>query len=174
MDAVVFGRGVLFGTIASQLVILYLYRYESYSRTVFVIYAVLLLLLLTGTRASFRLLAEFVHRRQASGRRCLIYGTAGASLATIREAFGTDVSLTIVGFIDDDPLRQNISVGGYPVLGDYGRLRRMIRAGEVDCVIVNAALLDADRLVDLEGVCAGQGVELLRLHLYLKRLSEVS
>ena len=58
MDAVVFAKGVLLGTVASQIAILYIYRFESYSRAVFVIDAALLMLLLAGTRASFRLVAS--------------------------------------------------------------------------------------------------------------------
>src|SRR5262249_1986144 len=38
MDAVVFGKGVVLGTVAAQLTILYVYRFQSYSRTVFLIY----------------------------------------------------------------------------------------------------------------------------------------
>src|SRR4029450_6756412 len=86
MDAVVFAKGVLIGTVAAQMVILYAYRFVSYSRAVFVIDAALLMLLLAGTRASFRLLGEFVSRHHASGRRCVVYGYGnGASLTTIRE-----------------------------------------------------------------------------------------
>ena len=48
MDAVVFAKGVLLGTVASQIAILYIYRFESYSRAVFVIDAALLMLLLSG------------------------------------------------------------------------------------------------------------------------------
>src|SRR5262249_38806643 len=109
MDAVVFGKGVLLGTAAAQLLILYVYRFESYSRSVFVIDAALLLLLLSGTRASFRLVGEFVLRRRAAGQRCIIYGTSGASLATIREGFGT-AALKILGFVDDDPMHRHMRV----------------------------------------------------------------
>ena len=60
------------------------------------IYAALLMLLLAGSRASFRLVGEFIDRRRPSTRRCVIYGTNGASIATIREAFG-EHPLKIVG-----------------------------------------------------------------------------
>src|SRR3989442_1290278 len=63
MDAVVFAKGVVLGTVAAQMAILYLSRFESYSRAVFVIDAALLLLLLSSSRASFRLVAEFILRR---------------------------------------------------------------------------------------------------------------
>ena len=54
-------------------------------------------------RASFRLVGEFAHRRRSVGQRCVIYGTSGASVATIREAFD-EQPLKIIGFADDDPM----------------------------------------------------------------------
>jgi UDP-GlcNAc:undecaprenyl-phosphate GlcNAc-1-phosphate transferase len=174
MDAVVFAKGVLLGTVASLLVILYAYRFESYSRAVFVIYAALLLLLLAGSRASFRLLSEFVHRRQAGGERCVVYGTGGASLSTIREAFGDRVPLRVVGFIDDDPNQHRLRVAGYPVLGNFQTLLDMIGRNDVDCVVLNTRIIAVDRLGHLEAACQMGDIDLLRLQLHVKPFSAVS
>ena len=174
MDAVVFVKGVILGTVAAQLVLLEIYRFESYSRAVFVIDAALLLLFLSGSRASFRLLAEFILRRAAAGRRCVIYGTGGASLATIREAFGENVPLKVLGFIDEDPLRRNVRVGGYPVLGGHSQLVGIVERGEADCVVLNTSLIAIDLLQDLQRLCDEHEVELLRLHVLVKRLSAAS
>jgi len=171
MDAVTFGKGVVLGTVAAQIVILYLYRFESYSRAVFVIDAALLMLLLSGSRASFRLVAEFILRRSSLGRRCVIYGTGGASLGTIREAFGADVTLKIVGFIDDDPLHRRMRVSGYSVLGDYAQLLGMIERRDVDCVVLNTPVVSVERLQELEQQCGTHEIDLLRLHVHLKPLS---
>ena len=171
MDAVTFGKGIVLGAVAAQITILYLYRFESYSRAVFVIYAALLMLLLSGSRASFRLLAEFILRRSASGQRCVIYGTGGASVGTIREAFGTDASLKVVGFIDDDPRHRGMRVAGYSVLGDYAQLLGMIERRDVDCIVLNTPVVSEERLQELERQCGGREIDLLRLHVHLKPLS---
>jgi len=174
MDAVVFAKGVLMGTIASVIAVLYLYRFDNYSRAVFVIDAVLLLLMLSASRASFRLVGEFVLRRRAVGRRCLVYGTAGASLATIRDAFGADQPLRLLGFIDDDPRQQRARVQGYSVVGDFAVLLQMVEGGAVDCVVVNVPLVDVERLQRLEAACQEREVELLRLQVHLKPVSAAS
>jgi UDP-GlcNAc:undecaprenyl-phosphate GlcNAc-1-phosphate transferase len=173
MDAVVFAKAVILGTVAAELFILYIYRFESYSRSVFVIDAVLLMLLLAGTRASFRLVGEFITRRSAIGQRCAIYGTAGASVGTIREAFGPSM-LKIVGFIDDDPMHRHTRVSGYPVVGSFSDLMALIRAGELDLIILNTPLLDADRLRELERCSQEYDVQMLRLQLQLKPVSVAS
>jgi UDP-GlcNAc:undecaprenyl-phosphate GlcNAc-1-phosphate transferase len=173
MDAVVFAKGVVLGTAAAELVILYLYRFESYSRAVFVIYAALLMLLLSGSRASFRLVSEFVLRRRAQGQRCVIYGRDGMSLATIREAFGDEVVLKVIGFIDDNPLHHRTRVGGFSVLGNLDSLLAIISRGEVDCVIVNTPLAD-DKLRKLDAICREHEVELVRPQLNLRRFTAAS
>ena len=167
MDAVVFARGVLLGTVSAMIAIVFAYHFANYSRAVFVIYAALLLLLLASTRASFRLLGEFASRRRAAGQRCVIYGTSGASVATIREAFD-DQPLKIIGFADDDPMQANSRVAGYPVVGDFGRLVAMIEAGEVDCVVVNTRVADVERLQALEASCLAHEVALVKIQLNLK------
>jgi UDP-GlcNAc:undecaprenyl-phosphate GlcNAc-1-phosphate transferase len=174
LDAVVFAKGVLLGTVASLLVILYAYRFENYSRAVFVIHAALLFLLLAGSRGSFRLFSEFVHRRQSGGERCVVYGTGGASLSTIREAFGDRVALRVAGFIDDDPKQRHLRVGGYPVLGDFETLLDMIDRRGVDCVVLNTRMIAVDRLERLEAVCQTGQIHLLRLQLHVKPFSAAS
>lgn len=173
MDAVVFAKGVALGAVASLAIILYAYNYESYSRAVFVIYAALLLLLLTASRASFRLVGEFVSRRRAIGQRCVIYGTSGASVATIREAFG-HAPPRIVGFAEDDAVQVHGRVAGYPVVGDFGHLLAMVDAGEVECVVLNTRVVDVDKLQELEAACSEHDVELVRIQLNLKRLNVAS
>jgi UDP-GlcNAc:undecaprenyl-phosphate GlcNAc-1-phosphate transferase len=174
MDAVVFVKGVILGTVSAELVILYLYRFENYSRSVFVIDAAILVLLLAGTRASFRLVGEFVDRRRSEGQRCLIYGTGGASLATIREAFGPDTPLKIVGFVDDNPSHRLNTVGGYPVVGEYPDLLKIIARNQIDCVVLNTHLVDVSHLQELEMACLEHDVELLKLDVHLKPFSAVS
>lgn len=171
MDAVVFAKGVVLGTVGAQMAILYLYRYESYSRSVFVIYAALLMLMLSAARASFRLLSEFVERRRTIGQRCVIYGTSGATLSTIRAAFGASTALRILGFVDDDPQQQHITVQGYPVVGNFDALVLMVDTGQLDCVVMNGAGVDVDRLRSLESACRAHQVSLLKLHIHLQPLA---
>lgn len=174
MDAVVFAKSVVVGTIAAQIVILEVYRFEDYSRSIFVIDAALLMLLLAGTRASFRLVSEFVLRRHSVGQRCVIYGTGGASLSTIREAFGASVVPKIVGFVEDDPVHRNTRVGGYSVIGGYADLIRIIERGEIDCVVLNTHLVNVEHLQKLEAACGDNEIELLRIQVDLKPVKPMS
>jgi FlaA1/EpsC-like NDP-sugar epimerase len=132
------------------------------------------MLMLSASRASFRLVGEFVERRRTIGQRCVIYGTGGAALSTIRAAFGTTTALRILGFVDDDPQQRHARVQGYPVVGDFQALVSMVDAGQLDCVVVNGPTVDAQRLKSLENACRAHRVSLLTLQIDLKPLLPAS
>lgn len=173
MDAVVFAKGVGMGTVSAIMVLLFTYHFDDYSRSVFVVYAALLLLLLAGSRASFRLVGEFVERRQSGGRRCVIYGTRGAGVATIREAFDPQ-PLKIVGFVDDDPMQMDGRVHGYAVLGDSRHLLEMIRGHKVDCVVVNTRIADDQRLRELDAECQAHSIDFVKIQLNVEPIHSAS
>jgi UDP-GlcNAc:undecaprenyl-phosphate GlcNAc-1-phosphate transferase len=171
MDAVTFAKGVLMGTLSSVFLIVYLYRFASYSRGVFVIYAALLLLLLGGSRASFRLMSEFAHRRRHAGQRLVIYGAGDGAATAVRELLGrTSEGYRMLGFIDDDPGMARSRMQGYPVLGDFASLESLVSNGAVDTVVITTHLISVDRLEKLRSLCAEHGVALARLHF---RLDEI-
>jgi UDP-GlcNAc:undecaprenyl-phosphate/decaprenyl-phosphate GlcNAc-1-phosphate transferase len=171
MDAVTFVKGVLLGTLTSVFLVVYTYRFQNYSRGVFVIYAALLLLLLGGSRASFRLISEFAHRRRHAGQRLIIYGAGDGAAIAVRELLGrTPDGYRMLGFIDDDPGMARSRMQGYPVLGDFASLTSLISNGAVDTVVITTHLISVDRLDLLRGLCAEHGVSLARLHF---RLDEI-
>jgi UDP-GlcNAc:undecaprenyl-phosphate GlcNAc-1-phosphate transferase len=53
-DFVAFAKAVLSGSVVSMLIILFKFRFEGFSRTVFIIDALMMLMLLAGSRMAFR------------------------------------------------------------------------------------------------------------------------
>jgi UDP-GlcNAc:undecaprenyl-phosphate GlcNAc-1-phosphate transferase len=174
IDGVTFARGVLFGTLTSVFLIVYLYRFESYSRGVFIIYAAFLLLMLVGSRASFRLISEFANRRRTDGPRLVIYGAGESALVAVRELLNQPERYRMLGFVDDDPGKHQQRVQGYPVLGSYNSLVSLVRGGAVDDIVISTRLMDAVRLRELEDLCQEHQVRLSRLDVNLKPLVAVS
>jgi UDP-GlcNAc:undecaprenyl-phosphate GlcNAc-1-phosphate transferase len=170
VDGVTIAKGVVLGTAATQLIILYLYNYVSYSRTVFLIYAVLLLVLVITSRASFRLMGEFVQRQRSASRRAVIYGAGQNAAVALRELHDRQpMPLRVVGFVDDDPWTARTRVFGYPVLGTYHAIDKLVTTHAVDVVVLNHPL-DEDRLAALEALCEEHDVSLLRLHVAVEEL----
>ena len=170
MDGVTIGNGVLLGSIVSYVAVVNLYSNVSYSQSVFLIYAVMVGVLVTVTRASFRLMGEFVQRQRTSSRRAIIYGAAQNVPLAIRELYDREgVPLKVIGFVDDDLRIARSRVHGYPVFGSFETLRDRIASHAVDVVILNHAI-DDDRLGALEASCQEHRVSLLRLHVWVEEL----
>jgi UDP-GlcNAc:undecaprenyl-phosphate GlcNAc-1-phosphate transferase len=175
MDGVTFAKGVGLGTIISVAAVSLLSGLEQYSRAIFVIYAALLLILVSGSRASFRLISEFAHRSRYGGQRLVIYGAGDVSTVAIRELLGqSQRAYRVLGFIDDDPTLARMRMQGYPVLGDFQSLVSLISNGAVDSVVVTTRLFDVERLQHLQQLCEQHQVSLLRVHFDLDSLVAVS
>jgi UDP-GlcNAc:undecaprenyl-phosphate GlcNAc-1-phosphate transferase len=175
MDALSMARGVFLGALSAQIVILYVYRFFAYSRTVFAIYGVLLLIAMTISRASLRLAGEFMQRQREAGRRVVIYGAGDGGGLALREVLSHTSpggQVRIVGFIDDDPRKAGIRVMGYPVLGGYSALTVLVNAASVDMVVISARHIPPERLNNLEVLCSEAGVPLARLRVGLESIVE--
>jgi UDP-GlcNAc:undecaprenyl-phosphate GlcNAc-1-phosphate transferase len=172
-DTLAIARGVLLGTVAAQLLILQLFQFDSDSRTVFIIYAVLLATLLTGSRTSFRLIRDFLHDQRTTMARVVIYGAGDAGSMAVRELTTRYPGYRIIGFIDDDPNKLRMRVHGHPVVGAYDSLVAMIAGAQVDAVVVSARSIAADRLRDVESLCSSHRVGLSRLNVTLAELLPV-
>jgi UDP-GlcNAc:undecaprenyl-phosphate/decaprenyl-phosphate GlcNAc-1-phosphate transferase len=163
MDGVAFARSVAAGTLSIIVALVYLFRFEQYSRGVFVIYAALLLILLAGSRASFRLIGEFARRRRP-GQRLVIYGDTHSAGVLLRDLLGSpDEPYRVIGFINDDPATHSLRLQGYSVLGGERRLLELVAAGDVDVVVVDPDAARATHSAELEQACRAAGVRLLRL-----------
>jgi UDP-GlcNAc:undecaprenyl-phosphate GlcNAc-1-phosphate transferase len=132
-------------------------------------------LMLTGSRASFRLISEFVRRRRDAGNRLVIYGAGDGGAMAIRELLNTVAGdFRMLGFIDDDPGKTRSRIQGYPILGGYPALESLVAGGAVDTVVISTRLIDVDRLQRLRDLCAAHGVVLSRMHFELHELIAVS
>ena len=162
-DVLTFASGVFLGVVTSQAVILYLYRFQGYSASVFIIYGMMLIILLVGSRASFRSFSELARRLRPSGRRLVIYGAGDAGALAVRHLLADPRgAYRILGFADDDVMKRNVRVYGYRVIGGYDHLVGMIMAGELDAVAVTAEGPDTAGLASL---CAAHGVSLHRMRI---------
>jgi UDP-GlcNAc:undecaprenyl-phosphate/decaprenyl-phosphate GlcNAc-1-phosphate transferase len=175
MDGVLLARGVAMGAVASVVIILYTYRFASYSRAVFVIYAALLMLMMSGSRASFRLIGEFVHRRRHAGERLVIYGAGDGGTMAFRELLSSGAhDFRMLGFIDDDPMKTRCRIQGYPVLGGYAALESLVKGGAVDRVVISTSVVAPDRVNRLLELCTEHDVVVSQLHVEFRELGAVS
>ena len=124
-----------FSSMIIVLTILFLYRFQGYSRSVFVLDFVFTFLLVGGVRVLVRMVFAgdhsfpriFYHHSESSTRRMLIIGAGDAGEKVLREILERDsISIKPVGFLDDDPVKFGKAIHCVPVLGktsDIGRIK---------------------------------------------------
>ena len=157
------------GVVASLVAIVFVYRFEGYSRSVFIIYWVLLLLFVVSSRASFRVIGEFLQGRQSGATRVVIYGAGDGGVLALREILN-NVSLgrEPAGFIDDDPAKWMTKIQGYAVFGGLDKLEEVIRSESIAEVVVASTKVRDEQMNVLAATCEACGVSLVRASLQLE------
>jgi len=153
-------KAITGGTVTAMLILLFAYRFYSFSRAVFVIYWILMLLVLSLSRLSFRLIEEGVTKRNQGGKPTLIYGAGIGGQMVMREIeTNRDLGLALVGFIDDNPRKQRGKIRGYPIFGGLEGLEAIIRKHKVQEIIISFKLNGEERRKEVKNLCRSLGAE---------------
>jgi UDP-GlcNAc:undecaprenyl-phosphate GlcNAc-1-phosphate transferase len=159
-------RAATLGVGASVLYFVFMTRFASLSRAVFVLDWALLILLLAGSRLAFRLLGEWLRPRSLASRRALIYGAGDGGALTLRELRNNmGLGRQAVGFLDDDRDKRGTRIYGLPVLGGLEIADELLAARGIKEVIVASQKIPPERLRQLEAMCTARGVVVTRASL---------
>jgi FlaA1/EpsC-like NDP-sugar epimerase len=91
-------------------------------------------------------------------QRCLIIGAGSAGSDLVRTLQRDGQGLEVVGFVDDDPHKQNLTIHRVPVLGNSTALPGITRDYLIDLVIIAIPSAGGDRLRELMDACRACGV----------------
>jgi UDP-GlcNAc:undecaprenyl-phosphate/decaprenyl-phosphate GlcNAc-1-phosphate transferase len=168
------GSATLIGEVTSVLVLTGLYRFDGFSRTVFLLDALITLALLLIIRRSFAFFRDTIYTCRGvlpAQRRVFILGTSTHAELTLR--FLRDQSIECAGFIDTNggaDLRRYVF--GRPVLGRLDDLVWLSKRHEIFEVV----LPDCEQIlfpgVDFESFCQRRQLRLTKLGLYEDRKDE--
>lgn len=104
-------------------------------RSVPLIAGMIAFLLTGGLRILTRLWKEGGPLWQAKGVRTLIVGADGTGLVLARE-LGKSGTSTVVGFLDENPLHEGLSILGHPVLGAIKDTKAIVEAHGIQQVFI--------------------------------------
>lgn len=163
-DLVTFTKAVSLGTILSVLAILLFYRFAGFSRALFVLHSLLLLLSLAGSRMAFRLFRQLLpNPSNGKKRNVLIYGAGDGGEMVLRELENNpDWEYKPIGFLDDDPLKKDKVIHGLPVFGGNGSLLAICKKNAVEEILVSFRNLSPERLKVVRGICNDSNIALKR------------
>ena len=146
-------------------IVLFIYRFEGFSRAVFILDGGLTFFLAGGLRMAIRLYFASQMRFQENGRlfyqpkhqtRVLIVGAGAAGEKILREIFENyQIHYDVVGFIDDDPVKQGRSIHGVPVLGHLDDMHRIIAGKNIDEILIAIPSASGEEMRRIIDICKG-------------------
>jgi UDP-GlcNAc:undecaprenyl-phosphate GlcNAc-1-phosphate transferase len=159
-NVVDFARATIVSSVATMLAIVIAFRFEGFSRMIFAIDAVLMMIMLTGSRFSFRILRRIFPANHSEGcRRVLIYGAGDGGELIYRELRNNpELNAVSVAFVDDDPAKNGRLIHGLRVYSTATPLEEICRRLRIQQVVISTAKLSTDRLTDIVGRCAAMGL----------------
>lgn len=137
-DAIEIFKVVTLSSIISVFAVLYIRHFAPIPRSIFILDWFLLFFLLSASRLIWRIYREtYILPRSGKGKRTLIVGAGEAGSLLLKEIRRQPESAyKVVGFVDDDPNKQEMRLHGLPVLGSTSQLSAIARKYRVEEVII--------------------------------------
>lgn len=173
-DLITFAKAVAAGSIVSMTIVLFKFRFQGFSRAVFAIDALVMLLLLAASRIAFRFFRKVLPATSAAdGRRVLIYGAGDAGELLLRELLNNrELRYAPVGFIDDDPNKHGKLIHGFRVFGGNGSLGKIISDQQVEQVLISTPRISPERIAEIWSECDARSIELRRMSFRIEAISD--
>jgi UDP-GlcNAc:undecaprenyl-phosphate GlcNAc-1-phosphate transferase len=119
-----------------------------------------MLLLVSLSRLSFRLVDEGVKKGRQKGKPTVIYGAgAGGQMAAKEIENNPSLGLVITGFMDDNPRKLKKKIMGYPVLGGREDLEKIVKKQRIQEIIISFKSHAEESRRDLSTQCKKMNVE---------------
>jgi FlaA1/EpsC-like NDP-sugar epimerase len=94
-------------------------------------------LLIGGSRFSWRMFRDNIMNRQKNIKKTLIIGAgAGGTMVARQLLHNHEIDLKPVAFIDDDPRKYRLDVLGIPVVGNSGHIVKTVEKYKIDNIII--------------------------------------
>lgn len=157
-DIAGYAKGVTAGTVAAILVLLFLYRFQSFSRAVFVIYWGLILIMVTFSRSFLKVVDEAVHRKNPAGRPALIWGAGKGGQLLAREIENNPgLGMCLKGYMDDNPRLAGRKIHGYPVFGGMQDLEKIIETHGIREIVISFKENSQGKKKEITRACSAAG-----------------
>ena len=169
-DLVTFAKGVALGSLLSVIAVLLLYRFQYFSRAVFILDGIILLFAVVGSRLAFRLIREVLPIKPVvDGRRVLIYGAGDGGELVLRELRNNSaLNYHPIAFVDDDPLKKDKIISGLRVYYANGTLAELCRTKEIQEILVSSGKVSKETLEAVREICRDENIELRRAQLKIE------
>jgi len=144
------------------MMILVVDRFEGYSRAVFILDGFLTLFFTGGTRLAIRSFYAMRANQMTNDyfspdspvKKILIIGAGDAGEKMLREIRDNyRLNYDVVGFVDDDPAKQGMTIHGVKVLGTVERLPKILLREGVDQILITVPSATGEQIRHIVEVC---------------------
>jgi len=137
-DAIELLKGTTFASLLSVFAVLYIRHFNPVQHSIFLLDAILLFVLIAGSRLIWRLYREtYIINKSYGGPRTLIIGAGEAGSLLLKEIRRQpQQSYNVVGMVDDDQQKKGMKLHGVPVLGSTQQLKSLILGNDIEDVII--------------------------------------
>jgi FlaA1/EpsC-like NDP-sugar epimerase len=156
------------------LAILFIYRFEGFPRSVFILDWILSIILIGGIRVAIRFLLSEKERglhflfhspfspREAAKlqKRLLIIGAGDAGEKMLREIRDNHrLNYEVVGFLDDNPKKRGMKIHGVPVLGPVPKIHNLAFDAEMDEILIATPSATTKQMRRIIEACEATGLK---------------
>lgn len=167
-------KATLFSSGMIILAILFIYHFQGFPRSVFILDWILSFIFIGGIRVAIRfLLSEkerglhFLFHNPFSPKkitrlkkRLLIIGAGDAGEKILREIRDNHrLSYEVVGFLDDDPRKRGMRIHGVPVLGPIPKIHNLSYDAEMDEILIATPSATAKQMRRIIEACEATGLK---------------
>jgi len=150
-------------TLSIMAIILYLYRFQDFSRAVFLMDGVLTFLLTGGLRMFIRFyfqtqsktnFAKLFQKQKKHFKKVLIIGAGDAGEKILREIFDNQyLNYHVIGFLDDDTQKHGRTLHGIPILGTVEMLPEVSKEKGVQEVFIAIPSASGNQIRHIATIC---------------------
>jgi UDP-GlcNAc:undecaprenyl-phosphate GlcNAc-1-phosphate transferase len=153
-------KAVTLGSLVSVVLMVMVFRFEGYPRSVFVIDWMLLLLAVSGVRLLVKFIDEYLSSlAEPKGKRLLIVGAGDAGEIALREIKNNStLGYLPMGFIDDDRQKVGREIHGVRVLGTREELNRLVCQHQIEEILIAIPSADRRNMATVLRDCKNSGV----------------
>ena len=153
-------KAVTLSSLVSVVLMTMVFRFENYSRAVFFVDWMVLLLGVCGVRVAIRMIKEYLGSWvRPKGIRLLIMGAGDAGEIALREIRNNPtINYVPIGFIDDDRGKSGREIHGIPVMGTRMDLPSIVQKHQVEEILIAIPSANKGILAEILQDCRDTGI----------------
>ncbi|MFQ5602058.1 MAG: polysaccharide biosynthesis protein [bacterium] len=152
LDLVNITKAIIVGSVMFLAGLVFIFGLSGYPRSVIIIEAILNFLFLGGIRFAVRWVRESTSEAAPKHLKYILVVGAGKSGSQLLSEIRTNsqLGIQVVGFVDDDPLKQNAYIQGVKVLGNCEQIPELVKQFNVDEIIITIPCAGVKKIAEID------------------------